>query len=169
MATSGSNRFWYEVYNEGVKAGVISRDDTIESAKPIKDDLEKNERETVDAIYTSIKQRTDDPDFDSEEATWFFDLAKAELRRRIQCMNENDLTESLLEEFTNANRSEAEQVSGKVAKYIDEKEEAEFTKKMRDPEYVPAVLRNNTSPSDLTLRWNQWIGQFTKDNSYQID
>lgn len=84
MTTSGSNRFWYEVYSEGVKSGVISRDDTIESAKPIKDDLEENERETVDAIYTSIKQRTDDPDFDLEEATWFFDLARAELKRRIQ-------------------------------------------------------------------------------------
>ena len=85
-------------------------------------------------------------------------------------MDENELIKKLLEEFTDANRSEAEQVSGKAAKYIDEKEESEFTKKMRDPEYVPAVLQNNTSPSlPLISRWNQWIGQFTKDNSYQID
>lgn len=85
-------------------------------------------------------------------------------------MDENELTKKLLEEFTDAAQSEAEQVTGKAAKYVDEKEESEFTKKMRDPEYVPAVLQNNTSPSlPLMSRWNQWIGQFSVDNSYQIN
>ena len=84
-------------------------------------------------------------------------------------MEEDELTEKLLEEF-DTNPHEAEQVSTKVAKYIDDTEESEFTREMRDPEYVPTVLRNNTSSSlSLTSRWNQWIGQFTKDNSYQID
>ena len=84
-------------------------------------------------------------------------------------MEEDKLTEKLLEEF-DTNPHEVEQVSTKVAKYIDDTEESEFTREMRDPEYVPAVLRNNTSSSlSLTSRWNQWIGQFTKDNSYQID
>jgi len=84
-------------------------------------------------------------------------------------MDENELTKKLLEEF-DATKDEAEQVSRKAAKYVDEKEESEFTKKMRDPEYVPAVLQNNTSRSlPLMSRWNQWIGQFSRDNSYQID
>ncbi|WP_152418318.1 hypothetical protein [Halorubrum aidingense] len=85
-------------------------------------------------------------------------------------MDKNELTKKLLEEFTDANQSEAEQISGKAAKYVDKKGESEFTKKMRDPEYVPAVLQNNTSPSlPLISRWNQWIGQFTGEYSYQID
>ena len=85
-------------------------------------------------------------------------------------MDENELTKQLLEEFPDTTQSEAEQVSGKAAKYVDEKEESQFTKKMRDPEYVPPVLQNNTSPSlPLKSRWNQWIGQFSGDNSYQID
>jgi hypothetical protein len=83
-------------------------------------------------------------------------------------MEQDELTEKLLEEF-DANPYETEQVSAKAVKYIDNTEESEFRKKMRDPEYVPAVLRNNTSPSlSLTSRWDQWIAQFTKDNSYQI-
>jgi hypothetical protein len=89
---------------------------------------------------------------------------------RITSMDEDELTKKLLEEFSSANQREAEKVSGKVAKYIDEKEKSKFTKKMRDPEYVPAVLQNNTAPSlSLESRWNQWIGQFTKDDSYQVN
>lgn len=85
-------------------------------------------------------------------------------------MEEDELAGKLLEEFTNTNQPEAEQVSAKIVKYIDETEDSGFTKKMRDPEYVPAALRNNTPSSlSLTSRWNQWIGQFTDSNSYQID
>jgi hypothetical protein len=85
-------------------------------------------------------------------------------------MNEDELTKRLLIDFTDATQSEAKQVSRKAAKYIDEKEESEFIKEMRDPEYIPSALQNTTSPTlPLKSRWNQWIGQFSSDKSYQID
>lgn len=83
MSTQGTDRFWYEAYKEGVKHDIISKDETIEAATPLNDNLQNNEREIVDGIYTSIKKQIDEPEFDLEEAAWFFDLAKAELKRRL--------------------------------------------------------------------------------------
>lgn len=82
-------------------------------------------------------------------------------------MDRNALTNKLTEEF-DTSRSEAERVSDKAVEYVQDKEESELTEKMKDPDYIPSVLRSNTSPGDLISRWDQWIGQFTNDNSYQI-
>lgn len=82
-------------------------------------------------------------------------------------MDEDELTDKLADEF-DTSHSEAERVSSKVVKYVQDKEESELTTKMKDPDYIPAVLQSNTSLGDLVSRWNQWIGQFTKEDSYQV-
>jgi hypothetical protein len=80
---------------------------------------------------------------------------------------EDELTDNLVEEF-GTSRSEAERVSRKLVGYVEHTEESELTRKMRNPRYIPAVLRDNASGKDLISRWNQWIGQFSKESSYQI-
>lgn len=82
MANKGSDRFWYEVYREGVRQDVISEDSQIESVF-IPDDLSGSERDTVDQVYADVKDRLNDPNFDLSEVTWFFDLAKAEVKQRL--------------------------------------------------------------------------------------
>lgn len=83
-------------------------------------------------------------------------------------MDETELTDKLVEEF-NCNRSDAKNVSNKVAKYINEKEDSELTESMKDPDYIPAILRENATNGNLITRWNQWIGQFSKDSRYKVE
>jgi len=82
MTNSGTDRFWYDVYREGVRNGVISEDDNIESTN-ISTTLPDNESENIDSIYAAIKEQMEEPEFDLQEATWFFDLAKTELKQRL--------------------------------------------------------------------------------------
>ena len=82
-------------------------------------------------------------------------------------MDEDELTDKLADEF-DTSHSEAERVSSKVVKYVQDKEESELTTKMKDPDYISSVLRENASPSTLESRWDQWIGQFTKGDSCQV-
>lgn len=83
-------------------------------------------------------------------------------------MNEDELTNNLVEKF-DVSCSEAERITSKVSEFVQIKEDSELTEKMKDPEYIPDVLQNNTSPNiPLMSRWNQWIAHFTKDDSYQI-
>lgn len=82
-------------------------------------------------------------------------------------MDKAGLTDRLIEEF-DCSRSEARSVSDKVAKYVRDRETSDFTEKMKDPNYIPEMLQKNATNGNIITRWNQWIGQFTKDSLYQI-
>lgn len=83
-------------------------------------------------------------------------------------MDETELTDKLVEEF-NCNRSDAKKVSNKVRKYVGEKEASGLTENMKDPDYIPVILRENATNGSLITRWNQWIGQFSKDSRYKVE
>lgn len=82
-------------------------------------------------------------------------------------MEENRLTDNLEEEFGCA-RPEAKRVSSKVSDYVRDKETSELTDKMKDPNYIPAILQRKAPEGSIVLQWNWWIGQLSNDKSYQV-